>query len=368
VTIDGGRIPVTLVTGYLGSGKTTLLNRLLRDPAFSNSAVIVNELGDIGIDHLLISAARDRIVLLDAGCLCCAMADSLRETLVDLYHRRSLGSVPAFDRVLIETSGLADPVPILQTLLKDALIAPLFTFAAVICVVDALHAAAQLADSVEAREQVALADRIIITKLDLAKLDPTTLDLSESAATLSLRGQLSALNPDAEVQDVPVDSQPLAPLFATAASAVAGRWGRALHHAVHARHSSGIVSYSFQLDEAISWAGIAAWTAHLIARYGDDLLRCKALLRLDGRAGRVVVQGVRRLFEIRHDRSIEVGDLRSSIVFIGRELDRAALHSGLAWLQAPEGLQQASSRDFAPWLLPEHRAVAGSSDIYAARH
>jgi G3E family GTPase len=243
--------------------------------------------------------------------------------------------------VLIETSGLADPGPILQSLLKDPLIAPLFALAGIVCVIDALHALMQLAESVEAREQVALADRLVLTKLDLCGGVPGA----------ALRAQLAELNPHAEILAMPSPEQSVAGIFEFKNAG----WDGSLQHAAHASHSSGIVSSSFQISEPVTWSGIAAWTAHLVERYGDDLLRCKALLRLERRPGRVVVQGVRRLFELRHDQAVELADPRSPIVFIGRRMDRADLQSGLAWLQAPEGLQQPVSRDFAPWLASVRR-------------
>ena len=350
----GERIPVTLITGFLGSGKTTLLNRLLRDPEFRNSAVLVNEFGAVGIDHQLIASAKDRVLLLDSGCLCCVLADSLRETLADLYHRRSQGTVPLFDRVLIETSGLANPGPILQSLLKDALISPLFSLGAVVCVVDAQHALLQFQESVEAREQVAFADKLLVSKLDLGAGELSNL----------LRAGLAALNPHAPIFPVPAATQPLAPLLRRPpASEFAAQ--RTMHAADdhendvdgnvdqalsdHVNHSNDIVSFSVRLEAPVSWPGIAAWSGHLTARFGDDLLRCKALLRLQGRPGRVVVQGVRRVFDIRHDATLLLEDDRSPIVIIGRKLDREALQRGLDWLQAPEGAQQFVSAGFAPW-------------------
>lgn len=159
------RIDAFLITGFLGSGKTTLINRLLRDRAFADSAVIVNEFGDVGIDHQLIDSSTD-VVLLDSGCLCCLAGDSLPETLLELLHRRSMEQVPAFSRVLIETSGLGKPARIAQILLQDSMVAPLITFGGVICMVDALHGSETLAQYVEAKEQVAFANRILLSKLD----------------------------------------------------------------------------------------------------------------------------------------------------------------------------------------------------------
>jgi G3E family GTPase len=338
------RIPVTLVTGFLGSGKTTLINRLLRAAAFADSAVLVNEFGAIGIDHLLVETARDNIVLLESGCLCCVLADSLRETLADLFRRRARGEVPPFRRVLIETSGLADPAPILQALMKDPLVAPMYASAGVICVVEAGLAEQQLADNVEARTQLALADRLVVSKLAAGE---------EPAATL--RATLAAVNPLAPCMPAGKELELLAAFCAEVQLVSVAR------EFAPARHGSDVQSFCFTYERSVSWAGIAAWTAHLGARFGDDLLRCKALLRLHGKPGFVVVQGVRRSFETRYDAAIEaVGRAGandaaaggSPIVCIGRRLDRAALRAGLAWLDAPEGVACAAGAQYAPWARP----------------
>ena len=161
------RIPVTLLTGFLGSGKTTLANRLLRRPSFANTAVIVNELGEIGLDHLLVERGDDSVLLLDSGCLCCALQGGLRETLADLFVRRAAGSVPRFERVVIETTGVADPGPIANALVLDALLRAEFRLAAIVTTVDALHATRQLSEEPEAVRQIVLADVLIATKTDL---------------------------------------------------------------------------------------------------------------------------------------------------------------------------------------------------------
>ncbi len=338
------RIPVTLVTGFLGSGKTTLINRLLRAPAFADSAVLVNEFGAIGIDHLLVETARDNIVLLESGCLCCVLADSLRETLADLFRRRARGEVPPFRRVLIETSGLADPAPILQALMKDPLVAPLYAAAGVICVVEAGLADQLLSANVEARTQLALADRLVVSKLAAGELPSP-----------ALRATLAAGNALAPCIDSAAELGRLAAFCSEVA------WPSVSRELAPARHGSDVESYCFSFDRSVSWAGIAAWTSHLRARIGDDLLRCKGLLRLHGKPGCVVIQGVRRSFEMHHaagftglDEPFATGAaaIGSPIVCIGRRLDRDALRAGLAWLDAPEGIACEAGPGFAPWATP----------------
>src|SRR5689334_3747172 len=183
------RIPVHVLTGFLGSGKTTLLNRLLREPGLADTAVIVNEFGEIGLDHLLVTGGRDNVLLLESGCLCCTLLDSLRETLADLYHRRARGELPPFRRVVVETTGLADPAPILLTLLRDPVATAWYELGRVVVTVDAVHGAEQLADYPEARAQVAAADLVLFTKTDLAGGAPA--GLSDAVARINAAARLA---------------------------------------------------------------------------------------------------------------------------------------------------------------------------------
>lgn len=330
------QLPVIVLTGFLGSGKTTLLNRLLADPGFRDSAIVVNEFGSIGLDHALIASARENILLLDAGCLCCVMVDSLRETLADLWQRRASGAVPPFGRVVIETTGLADPAPILRTLMRDGVIAPLFKVAGLVTVVDAVLGEAQLDAYSEAVAQAAMADRLVVTKHESAA--------SESVARLGAR--LGSLNPSAEVVMAPRSGKPVASLFAI------DRRGIFSDKPTVARHSHGIVSESFVVAGPVTWAGISAWTGHLRERWGDDLLRTKALLPLSG-GGQVLVQGVQRAFETTRADDAPLPSGQGAAVCIGRNLDSEALRRGLAWLDAPEGLALPPDPGFAPWLQRE---------------
>src|SRR3990172_2851828 len=185
VSIETVRTPVYLLTGFLGSGKTTLLNAALRVPAMANTAVVVNELGDIGLDNLIIAQAVDNVVLLDAGCLCCANTGALHETLADLAGRRARGEIPAFRRVIIETSGAVAPAPLLNVLLGHPLVTGQYALEATVCVVDAQHFLDAREKYPELDKQAALADRIVVTKGDLAEPGPVLAFLKD-------------LNPDAE--------------------------------------------------------------------------------------------------------------------------------------------------------------------------
>src|SRR5580700_10844632 len=191
----GARIPVTVVTGFLGSGKTTLIRELLGKPEGADTAVVVNEYGEAGIDNALLRASSDATVLLGNGCICCTVRTDLQESLRTLFADRARGAVPSFRRVIIETSGLADPGPVLQTFASDRALGQEFHLQALIAVIDAPNGARNLASAPEAREQVALADRIVLTKTDLA--DPADLiaQLTALSAATVERAVNGAIDP-----------------------------------------------------------------------------------------------------------------------------------------------------------------------------
>lgn len=315
------RLGVDLVTGFLGSGKTTLINSLLRNPAFAGTLVVVNEFGKVGLDHLLVSSAEDQVVLLDSGCLCCAASGSLRDTLIDMFARRNAGTIPAFDRIVVETSGLADPAPLIATVLGDSALVTRCQLSQVLTLVDAANGLDTLERHTEAQRQIALADRLLITKTDTAT----------PAGVAALARQLDTLNPLAlrgtwQRDDPPAALfEPLPPGMAAGGNkpaVSAGGWRRGPwrsqygsqvlaesardlmpagtpERGSHGERFSRITTESFALHGPVSWAQYAEWTQQLVRQFGKRLLRCKGLLALgDGESADTpwVVQGVQGYF------------------------------------------------------------------------
>jgi G3E family GTPase len=256
--------PVAIVTGFLGSGKTTLISRLLRDPRFGNTAVIVNEFGEIALDHELIASADETLVQLATGCLCCAVRSDLVATLLDLHRRRAAGEI-GFARVLIETSGLADPAPILHALMTDAAVGENFAIGGVLTLVDAVLGEPTLARHPEARRQVAFADRLLVSKTDIFP------------AAESLRAIIRALNATAPMDVAMPDTETL---FAPGA--------RLLPDAV-AQHTGGIESTVVYRTAPVPAAGLTLWLQSLAEHCGARLLRLKGLVDIAEMPGRPAV-------------------------------------------------------------------------------
>ena len=266
------KIPVAIVTGFLGSGKTTLVSRILRDPAFARTAVIVNEFGEIGLDHELIASSDETLLALTTGCLCCAVRSDLVATLLDLARRREAGEI-AYERVLIETSGLADPAPILHALMTDRDIAELHAIDGVVTVVDPLHAEATLDRHPEARRQVALADTLLLSKTDL------------TAPTDTLLARLASLN-----AAPPHLAREIAPetLFTgtDAASRLAGSIEPlARGPFIRAQHTDGIETFSLLRDRPIPALALTLLLESLAEHCGAHLLRMKGLVDIEEMPG-----------------------------------------------------------------------------------
>ena len=302
-------IPVAIVTGFLGSGKTTLIRALLRDPGLEGTAVVVNEFGEAGLDHLLVESAREDTVLLEGGCLCCATHGDLVRALRSLLDRRERAELPAYRRVVVETSGLADPAPILQTLMSDPLRLSRYRLASLTATVDGLLGSDTLDRYAESSRQVALADRILITKTDLA-------DEAQMAATVGA-----------------VRCRSLAPIEPVA-------WGRGNGAALfqpslrsrtpegdHGTHTHGpYATVTRSVDRALAWPRVEAWLANAVDRHGAELLRVKALLAIEGEEGPVLLQAVQHVVH-RPERlaAWPEGMQEGRIVMIGCGLEAEAL-------------------------------------------
>jgi G3E family GTPase len=307
----GARLPVTVVTGFLGAGKTTLIRELLARPEAANTAVVVNEFGEVGIDHALLRSSSDATVLLGNGCLCCAVRTDLQESLRTLFAERGRGVVPSFERVIIETSGLADPGPVLQTIASDRALGDVYHLQGLVTVIDAPGGAANLDRAPEARQQIALADRIVVTKTDIA----------DNAATNALTEHLRALSA------APVETAingAIDPAFLLEESLdLPARIAAHEHDHAHA-HSHGIDSFGLFFDKPLPWAVFEQAMAVLIALRGADLLRIKGFVAVEGCRGPVVVHAVQHVAH----RPIELvdwpdDDRRSRLVFITRNLAKA---------------------------------------------
>jgi G3E family GTPase len=326
----GARIPVTVLTGFLGSGKTTLLNRLLALPDLRGTAVIVNEFGAVGIDHDLVEQATEDTVLLANGCLCCAVRGDLVQALAALAARDG----PRVERVLIETSGLADPAPILHTLMGEPGVRARFALAGVGCTVDVVLGMGTLDRHPEAVKQLAVADHLFLTKTDLR---PTP-------AGAALRERLQALAAQAVLHDDPASypqvlrellqsspSQESAPEAAPFYRLPAGVAAAPVAPGVH---GDGINSFVIVRDQPLPRAGFAAWLDMLTAMRGDDLLRVKGIVCLaEDPEHPLVIHGVQHLFHPPTHLAAWPGpDRRTRIVFITRGLDAAALDETLSVL------------------------------------
>ena len=312
------KTPVFLLTGFLGSGKTTLLNRALKEPALANTAVVVNELGEIGLDQAVIAQATDNVVLLDAGCLCCANTGALHETLADLDGRRARGEIPPFERVIIETSGAADPAPLLNVLLGHPLVTGAYTFEATVCAIDAQHFLASRTEYPELDKQVAIAERFYVTKRDLADPRPV-LDFLGNAEILETPAELFAAYEGARKYQVSF----LGPIRSRARFSA---------------HFSGIRAHAFRPSPPVTWAGWAAWSRLAREEFGARLIRVKGLLQIEDTIA--FVQGVQGVFHPpQRFGDWPDADHGNRLVCISRDIPQEDLALTLPALNTPAGTQ-----------------------------
>lgn len=342
------KLPVTVLTGFLGSGKTTVLARLLKNPQLKDTAIIVNEFGEVGLDHDLLQRTDEDLILLANGCVCCTVRGDLVEAFHKLESQRLAGA--SFDRVIIETTGLADPAPILHTLMSDESVTAHYRLAQVITTLDAVNAMATLDQHPEAVKQAAVADRILLTKTDISRAE----------GVVALRARIATLNPAAPVVlslngEVSVDD-----FFGDAGFDITGKtasvqdWLRIEayepghdHHHAHDhdhhghhhheetvdrnRHNDRISAYSVIREQPISWAGFSAWLDMISKMRGDDLLRVKGIVNVIEHPGRpVVIHGVQHVFHPPAFLDQWPGDdHRTRLVFITRDIDREDIDATL---------------------------------------
>ena len=343
--------PVAILTGFLGSGKTTVLNRALRDPTMVNTAVVINEFGEIGLDHVLAAQSNDTIMVLENGCLCCTVFGDLVTTLNNLYHAREDGAVPRFDHVIIETSGLADPSPLLQAFLSDPTLAGLYRLATVVTVVDAVNGPGTLDKHIESVRQVALADHILITKLDMLAPDqaqPTEAALIERLRRLNPAAQISRINETSLSIAGLLRSDNLAPGDTRAdvrtwlnAAAYEKRddhqhrdhahtpGDNCADHDHHHLHDRDIASFCFVRDKPIPSEALRLLLDALQQNLGANLLRVKGLINVAEEPDRpAVIQGAQHLLHnLTWLERWPDEDRRSKIVFITQGFDRSDVES-----------------------------------------
>ena len=362
----GQRLPLTLLTGFLGSGKTTVLSRLIRTPGLEKTACVINEFGDVGLDHWLVERSDETTVLLEGGCLCCTVRGDLVDTLRRLFLQRVRGEVPPFERVVIETTGLADPAPILHTLISEPLLAARYRLDGIVTTVDAVLGESQLEQNPESVKQAALADRLVLTKTDLAS----------PAAIARLEARLQALNPGAS-RLIAVAGTPSgdaswhallgAGLYDPETGTLNGsRWLKAeaypapacadgtCHHREHAHappgsspasshnhpHTpanapplahDGIRSFCLTFATPLPWEPFALAMESLTTLHGANILRIKGILWVAGEESPVAIHGVQHLFYPPATLDRWPDDARlSQIVFITRDLEPAVVTRFLA--------------------------------------
>ena len=320
-------IPVNVITGFLGSGKTTLLRDILARPEFADTAVIVNEFGEVGLDHVLLEEVEEGVLLLDSGCLCCTIRTDLQETLKSLDEKAARGAIPRFSRVVVETTGLADPTPIVSTIAAEPVIRNHFRIGNIVCTVDALAGLSTLANQPEASKQVSVADRLLITKCDLAA--PETIAKLEAA--------LHGLNPVAETRRSEGHDFDATFLFreelgdAERRAGEVARWlakADALdrHHIADSDTNTFVLRYSDPID----WTAFGVWLTMLLHCHGERVLRVKGMLNVRESVSPVVIHGVQHVMHPpMHLERWPDADRSSRIIFITRGIEEAAIRASL---------------------------------------
>ena len=326
------RLPLMVLTGFLGSGKTTLLNQILKHASMADFAVVINEIGEVGLDQYFLDEANSDVVMLSNGCICCRAMGDLEETVTTIYARRTTGDLPAFKRLIIETTGLADPGPVLEGFLSNPILSRCFRVAAVVTVVDVLNAGKQLDDYFEAVRQVVVADRILMAKCDL--------DTDGRRVKLELR--LRSINPTAVIE--PVGEGMLEPRdffeegVLSRVAELSSRKLSADHSAIspaldHGRdgHESRVSTFTLVMDRPLDWRLFSEWLRMLRVKHGKDLLRIKGVLNLRGEVHPVAIHGV---YHILHPptelKAWPWADRCSRLVFVTSDLSRSTVADSLS--------------------------------------
>ncbi len=321
-SIAGGMIPVTVLTGFLGAGKTTLLNRILSEQHGQRIAVIENEFGAEGIDNeILVQDKDEQIIEMNNGCICCTVRGDLVRILKELHAKKKSGALK-FDRVIIETTGMADPGPVTQTFFMDDDVADRYLLDAVITVVDALHGDQALDEQPEAQSQVGFADRILLSKVDV----------TAPAKVQALQARLRRMNPRAPIKEVHFGQVPIAEVLDIRGfnlNSVLEINPDFLGEDTHT-HSDAVQSFVFTSDKALDGTRLEEFLSAILQVYGNDLLRYKGVLWMDGSPRRMVFQGVHMMMGADVGKPWLNGEKRQSkMVFIGRKLPKEVILEGL---------------------------------------
>lgn len=314
------RVPVHVLTGFLGSGKTTFLRHLLGTPELADTAVVINEFGEVGLDHLLVREVSEDVVLLSSGCLCCAVRDDLVSTLAELSAMAGRGEVAPFRRVVVETTGLADPAPIMHAVMGDLQLRRAYKAGSIVTTVDGVSGARSLGGFAEAAQQVALADRIVITKSDLVepwRLDALGLDIAKvNPSVRPLTSSRGTMPGAAYIFDSPAGHEPH--YIETDGLPAAGK------------HTDGIETFTVEVTQEVDWPAFVDWLELLLASRGQSILRVKGLLPVRGDPRPVVIHGVQHVvYPPEYLPRWPDGSPRGWLVFIARNLTRTAVENAL---------------------------------------
>lgn len=333
-------IPVNIITGFLGSGKTTLLQALLGSPAFADTAVLINEFGEVGLDHHLLEEIDKETVLLQSGCICCTIRGDLKDAIRDLYSKREQGKIPAFRRLVVETTGLADPAPILSTITSESVIRHHFRLGNVIATVDAVNGILHMDRQPESLKQAAIADRIVLTKTDIAT--------PEQSAAVTKR--IKQLNPTAAIIEAAHGAAEPSLLLAHDVHdekhkvEEINRWLQVAsedHHRAHDhehahgaqnvnRHDERIQAHALTFDQPMDWTAFGIWLTMLLQSRGEDVLRVKGILNVVDVDTPVIIHGVQHIVHPpSHLKRWPDDDCRSRVVFIVRDIEKSEIERSL---------------------------------------